>query len=246
MELFFTSSPVGLLQILIKENKLYSLSRIEKSDWTAGRKTKTLNTKNLFRPCDLKVSLNGFSFSNRKLKPFMKTPSNRKLKSLVKTPSNKNSDKDLQKKSKSSNQIQIKPKKLLNSNLSCLINPANFSLLKQQKKSTLAKKIDRQLNLYFEGKLQKFQIPIYNRGTDFQRSVWRALQKIPWGHTKQYHQIAKELKKAKAYRAVGNSCGKNPFLIVVPCHRVLSCSGLGGFALGLQTKKYLLNLEQSH
>ena len=71
------------------------------------------------------------------------------------------------------------------------------------------------------------------------------MQNIPWGKTKKYSQIAKELKKAKAYRAVGNSCGKNPFLIIVPCHRVLSQSGLGGFALGLATKKYLLNLEQS-
>lgn len=180
MELFFISSPIGLLEVLIKENKLYSLSRAQKNN--------------------LKAKLN-------------------------------------------SKKLNYKP--VLNKNLSYLVDEKDFSILKQQKQSVLAKKIKQQLSLYFEGRLKKFKIPIYNRGADFQKKVWQALQEIPWGHTKRYSQIAKELKKPKAYRAVGNSCAKNPFLIVVPCHRVLSRSGLGGFALGLKTKKYLLNLEQS-
>ena len=223
MELFFISSPIGLLQILIKENRLYSLARIQKTTFKAKAKSKIKKSNQEY--------LNFYpNISNL---PFSRT-------NFLNESPNKN--KNLQKNFQSSKQIKADSKSFLNNHLSYLAKDG--SILKQQKKSALAKNISQQLNWYFEGKLTKFQIPIYNRGTDFQKKVWLALQDIPWGHTKKYSQIAKELKRPKAYRAVGNSCGKNPFLIVVPCHRVLSRSGLGGFALGLKTKKYLLNLEQ--
>jgi O-6-methylguanine DNA methyltransferase len=69
------------------------------------------------------------------------------------------------------------------------------------------------------------------------------MQKIPYGQTKTYKQIAEAISRPKAYRAVANACGKNPYPIVVPCHRVVAAGGLGGFSLGIELKKQLLSLE---
>ena len=113
-----------------------------------------------------------------------------------------------------------------------------------QSSSALVKEVQDQITFFFKGQLKKFDIPLYERGTAFQKKVWKALQKIPYAETKTYSQIAQLIHKPKAYRAVGSSCGKNPFLLVIPCHRVLSQQGLGGFALGLNKKKQLLKLEQ--
>jgi methylated-DNA-[protein]-cysteine S-methyltransferase len=105
---------------------------------------------------------------------------------------------------------------------------------------------ERQLKEYFSGKRNQFSIPLDMRGTAFQKDVWRALQAIPFGTTLSYGQIAKQLGRATASRAVGAANGRNPISIVVPCHRVIGSSGkLTGFAGGLDAKAHLLNLETS-
>ncbi len=81
-------------------------------------------------------------------------------------------------------------------------------------------------------------------GTDFQKSVWKALLEIPYGQTSSYKQIANLIGNPKAVRAVGTACGNNPFLIIIPCHRIVKSDGsLGGFAYGSEIKKKLLKLE---
>ena len=104
---------------------------------------------------------------------------------------------------------------------------------------------ERQLKEYFEGKRQGFSIPLDIRGTPFQKSVWDALLAIPFGETRSYGQIAKQLGRPSAVRAVGNANGRNPLSIVVPCHRVIGSSGkLTGFAGGLEAKAHLLKIDR--
>jgi methylated-DNA-[protein]-cysteine S-methyltransferase len=105
----------------------------------------------------------------------------------------------------------------------------------------------QQLKEYFEGKRQGFSIPLDMRGTPFQKSVWDALLAIPFGETRTYGQIAKQLGRPRAMRAVGNANGRNPLSIVVPCHRVIGSSGkLTGFAGGLEAKAHLLKIESKN
>ena len=105
---------------------------------------------------------------------------------------------------------------------------------------------ERQLAEYFAGERDTFTIPLDMRGTPFQKSVWRALQAIPFGKTLSYGQIAQQLGRPTASRAVGAANGRNPISIVVPCHRVIGASGkLTGFAGGLEVKAHLLKLETS-
>ena len=102
------------------------------------------------------------------------------------------------------------------------------------------------LNDYFSGNQTKNkELPLFPRGTVFQRKVWRYLQKIPYGETNTYAEIAKKVGSSGAARAVGSACAQNPYLILVPCHRVVAQKGLGGFALGLSKKRWLLNHEKS-
>ncbi len=103
----------------------------------------------------------------------------------------------------------------------------------------------RQLKEYFAGKRQDFDLPLAPEGTAFQRSVWRALQEIPYAETISYGELAKRVGNPKASRAVGSANGKNPLPIVIPCHRVIAAGGkLGGFGGGLPTKVALLELEK--
>jgi methylated-DNA-[protein]-cysteine S-methyltransferase len=106
----------------------------------------------------------------------------------------------------------------------------------------------QQLDDYFEGQRQTFDLPLSPAwGTPFQRAVWQALQRIPYGRTSTYGNIARDLGNPKAVRAVGAAIGQNPHSIIVPCHRVLGANGsLTGFAGGLDRKKYLLAHETSH
>jgi methylated-DNA-[protein]-cysteine S-methyltransferase len=105
-------------------------------------------------------------------------------------------------------------------------------------------KVEKQLNEYFAGKRKTFQLPLDFIGTDFQKSVWKALLEIPYGETRSYGEIAKQIKRPKASRAVGAANGKNPISIIAPCHRVIGASGaLTGFAGGLKAKSTLLRLE---
>lgn len=94
------------------------------------------------------------------------------------------------------------------------------------------------------GKLES--LPAWRKATPFQQKVWKKLLEIPRGETRTYAWVAEEIGRPKAVRAVGSACGKNPFPIVVPCHRVLASSGsLGGYAYGLPLKRFLLLLEKA-
>jgi methylated-DNA-[protein]-cysteine S-methyltransferase len=103
---------------------------------------------------------------------------------------------------------------------------------------------DCQIDEYFRGRRQTFDLKLDLIGTDFQRAVWHALLTIPFGETRTYEQIARQIGKPTAMRAVGAANGRNPISIVVPCHRVIGSSGeLTGFAGGLDAKAFLLKLE---
>ena len=109
------------------------------------------------------------------------------------------------------------------------------------------KDIKHQLDEYFSGKRRNFDVKINPKGTDFQKLVWGELRKIPYGETKSYGDIAQSIGNKNAQRAVGSACNKNPVMIIVPCHRVISKNGgLGGFACGLEIKKKLLKIEQEY
>jgi methylated-DNA-[protein]-cysteine S-methyltransferase len=104
---------------------------------------------------------------------------------------------------------------------------------------------ERQLKEYSAGKRKTFSVGLDMRGTRFQKDVWEKLLAIPFGETRSYGQLAKQLGNPRATRAVGAANGKNPLSIIVPCHRVIGSSGkLTGFAGGLQTKAKLLSLER--
>lgn len=103
------------------------------------------------------------------------------------------------------------------------------------------------LRRYFKGgkvSFSSFSLD-WNQGTVFQRKVWKTARRIPYGKVRTYRQIAKAVGRPHAARAVGNALGANPFLILVPCHRVVSKGGLGGFKPGLSLKGALLRLEGS-
>ncbi len=103
---------------------------------------------------------------------------------------------------------------------------------------------EAELTEYFAGKRNAFTVRLDFNGTGFQKSVWQALLTIPFGETRSYGQIAVQLGKPSASRAVGAANGKNPISIIAPCHRVIGTNGkLTGFAGGLETKAHLLALE---
>jgi methylated-DNA-[protein]-cysteine S-methyltransferase len=101
-----------------------------------------------------------------------------------------------------------------------------------------------QLREYFAGRRTEFDLPLAVEGTPFQRTVWRALQEIPYGETISYGELARRVGNPKASRAAGSANGKNRIPIVIPCHRVIAAGGkLGGFGGGLPVKQALLALE---
>jgi methylated-DNA-[protein]-cysteine S-methyltransferase len=104
---------------------------------------------------------------------------------------------------------------------------------------------ERQLREYFAGKRKAFSVALDVRGTRFQKDVWEALLAIPFGETRSYGELARQLGNPRATRAVGAANGRNPVSIIVPCHRVVGASGkLTGFAGGLNVKAHLLQLEE--
>ncbi len=106
------------------------------------------------------------------------------------------------------------------------------------------KTVIKQLDEYFDGSRQDFDLPLRPQGTEFQRRVWQALQQIPYGGTWSYGELAKYVGNPKASRAVGAANGINPIPVIIPCHRVIGSNGkLTGFGGGLETKAFLLNLE---
>jgi AraC family transcriptional regulator of adaptative response/methylated-DNA-[protein]-cysteine methyltransferase len=105
--------------------------------------------------------------------------------------------------------------------------------------------IERELILYFDGKLRQFQTPLFLLGSLFQKKVWEELKKIPYGQTRSYTAIAKAIAKPAAIRAVASANGANSLAIVIPCHRVINVNGeLGGYGGGLMRKKWLINHEK--
>jgi methylated-DNA-[protein]-cysteine S-methyltransferase len=113
-----------------------------------------------------------------------------------------------------------------------------------QSQTMLLKEARDQLIAYFNGSLRTFNLPLRPAGTLFQNKVWAAMQSIPYGETRTYGQVAKKLRSAA--RAVGTACGANPIPIIIPCHRIVAASGLGGYSGdgGLVTKQTLLKLEE--
>lgn len=117
---------------------------------------------------------------------------------------------------------------------------------KSDSETELIKEIKTQLDEYFLGKRKKFDIKINPKGTEFQKKVWMELLRIPYGKIKSYSEIAAALGNLNAQRAVGSVCNKNPIMIIIPCHRVISKNGkLSGFAYGTDIKEILLNLEKA-
>jgi methylated-DNA-[protein]-cysteine S-methyltransferase len=124
-------------------------------------------------------------------------------------------------------------------------NRVRLGELVENKKHPVLLETERQLREYFVGKRKKFSVALDMRGTRFQKDVWEALLAIPFGETRSYGQLAKQLGNPRATRAVGAANGRNPVSIIVPCHRVIGSSGkLTGFAGGLETKAQLLGLEK--
>lgn len=112
----------------------------------------------------------------------------------------------------------------------------------------MLKEAEHQLQAYFSGQRQDFDLPLdLSRGTDFQRGVWQALINLPFGSTTTYANLARQIGRPDAVRAVGAAIGRNPISVIVPCHRVLGTDGsLTGYAGGLERKIELLRIEGHH
>jgi O-6-methylguanine DNA methyltransferase len=102
-----------------------------------------------------------------------------------------------------------------------------------------------ELKAFLEGKTQDFKVKLDFSGmSDFQKSVLKAMKRVPYGKTATYKDLALKM-NSKAYQAIGSACGRNPFLLIYPCHRILGSGNMGGFAHGLEMKAKLLELEKS-
>jgi O-6-methylguanine DNA methyltransferase len=109
------------------------------------------------------------------------------------------------------------------------------------------RKVLNQLKKYLKGNPKQFDCKLDLKGTPFQKKVWLALTKIPYGQTRSYREIAKAIGHPKAFRAVGNANGQNSIPLIIPCHRVIeSNGGLGGFGHGVKVKRRLLDFEKAH
>lgn len=114
-----------------------------------------------------------------------------------------------------------------------------------QQETPLLQKAVKQLEEYFAGIRTEFDLPLSAAGTEFQKTVWEALRRIPYGQTRSYKQVADAIGQPDSSRAVGMANSKNPILILVPCHRVVGANGkLVGYAGGLEVKEKLLKLEK--
>lgn len=116
-----------------------------------------------------------------------------------------------------------------------------------EKDTNILKNTERQLSEYFSGKRNTFDLKLNSKGTDFMKKVWRELLNIPYGETRTYKEIAEKIGNPKGARAVGMTNNKNPIPIIIPCHRVIGKNKkLVGYALGLDMKEFLLNLERKN
>lgn len=118
---------------------------------------------------------------------------------------------------------------------------------RSEEKTPLLVEAEKQILAYLSGERKSFDLPLAAKGTDYQKTVWKALCEIPYGETRSYKEVAEMIGKKQAFRAVGQANNKNPILILIPCHRVVGANGnLVGYAAGLDIKKKLLELEQTH
>lgn len=113
---------------------------------------------------------------------------------------------------------------------------------KTGEKSPLTDLAFKEISKFLDGKLEKFSFEINPKGTNFQKKVWKEIEKIPYGKTITYKDLGDKI-NSKAYQAIGSACGKNPILFRIPYHRVLGKNNLGGFSYGLSLKKRLLEME---
>lgn len=114
----------------------------------------------------------------------------------------------------------------------------------KQSNDVLHLEATKQLEAYFSGELQNFDLPLAPKGTTFQKSVWSVLQSIPYGKTVSYADLAKRIGSNANPRNVGGANGANPIAIIIPCHRIIGKSGqLTGYAGGIERKRKLLELE---
>ncbi|PMM40230.1 methylated-DNA--[protein]-cysteine S-methyltransferase [Vibrio splendidus] len=126
------------------------------------------------------------------------------------------------------------------------IDHVNHEELMTSNPDELCQLAAKQLDEYFASQRTRFDLPLEPKGTDFQLKAWVALTSIPYGETISYGEQAKRMDNPKAVRAVGGANGKNPFSIVVPCHRVIGANGtLTGYTGGMNRKEWLLDFERS-
>lgn len=124
------------------------------------------------------------------------------------------------------------------------VSPTDVQLPSEENEWTRACR--EELRAYFAGTLQSFTVPLDAEGTEFQKAVWQAMAQVPYGKTLSYGALAAGIGNPGAARAVGRAVGKNPILILQPCHRIVGADGSPtGFAAGLAWKQYLLALEQN-
>ncbi|MCI7454927.1 MAG: methylated-DNA--[protein]-cysteine S-methyltransferase [Spirochaetales bacterium] len=119
-----------------------------------------------------------------------------------------------------------------------------FSYSEHSDSSPLLEKAKEEIEEYFQGKRKTFDLPLDAKGTEFQKRVWKELLDIRYGESLSYGEIGDRI-GTKAYRAIGNACGKNPIPILIPCHRVVGKDNIGGFSLDLDLKRKLLDIERS-
>jgi AraC family transcriptional regulator of adaptative response/methylated-DNA-[protein]-cysteine methyltransferase len=138
--------------------------------------------------------------------------------------------------------LEFTDRKMLETELKSLSKTQNAILLLGE--NSHFKELEDQLSQYFEGKRKSFSVPLFTPGSDFQKSVWKALQEIPFGETKSYKAQAVAIGKPESVRAVANANGMNRIAILIPCHRVVGSDGnLTGYGGGIWRKKALLELE---
>lgn len=126
-----------------------------------------------------------------------------------------------------------------------LIGISHCDFCGNERPDEVTREAAKQLKCYFDGKLMRFELPITLNGSDFFRKVWESIAAVPYGKTITYGELASAAGNPKACRSAGSAAHNNPILIVVPCHRVVAKGGLGGFGLGLDAKRLLLEHEKA-
>jgi methylated-DNA-[protein]-cysteine S-methyltransferase len=127
------------------------------------------------------------------------------------------------------------------------ITSLSFGASRDSEPTPLLLEAKIQLEEYFAGKRREFRLPLAPKGTEFQQRVWKALLAIPYGETRSYGEIARDIGNPRASRAVGMANNRNPIAIIIPCHRVIGSTGrLVGYGGGLDKKEFLLNIERQY